>query len=125
MTTAAEVPTLTANMIAAVCHEANRMYCLALGDTSQPEWMQAPEWQRVSSARGVQAVIDDPTITPAGLHAKWSADKVADGWVYGDVKNADAKTHPCLVPYEQLPEAQRRKDALFGGIVRALAFDFA
>jgi len=30
------------------------------------------------------------------------------------------KTHPALVPYEQLPEAVRKKDALFKAVVNAL-----
>lgn len=41
--------------------------------------------------------------------------------VYGEVKDGEAKTHPCLVPYEQLPPAQRLKDDLFAAIVRTLA----
>jgi hypothetical protein len=38
------------------------------------------------------------------------------------VKNADATppTHPCLVPYAQLPAEQQRKDALFQAVVAAL-----
>lgn len=108
--------------IAAVCHAANRMYCLTLGDTSQAEWMQAEPWQKQSARMGVHAVMTNPSITPAQLHESWAALKVAEGWVYGEVKDAEAKTHPCLMPYEQLPEVQRRKDALFGAIVRALAF---
>jgi hypothetical protein len=41
--------------------------------------------------------------------------------VYGEVKDAVAKTHPCMVPYDDLPEFQRKKDALFLAIVRVLA----
>lgn len=120
MTTVLKVATV--EEIAAVCHEANRMYCLVNDDASQLEWMQAPAWQRESAIKGVQAVLDNPSITPAQLHEAWTATKIADGWTYGEVKDADAKTHPCLMPYVQLPETQRRKDALFGAIVRALAF---
>ena len=32
-----------------------------------------------------------------------------------------AKTHPCMVPFDQLPEWQQKKDKLFLAIVRALA----
>ena len=41
------------NEIARVCHEANRAYCINLGDTSQSSWDEAPEWQRISANTGV------------------------------------------------------------------------
>jgi hypothetical protein len=47
-------------------------------------------------------------------------DKKKDGWVYGEVKDAEAKTHPCIVPFEELPEFQKKKDALFCAIVDSL-----
>ena len=31
----------------------NRAYCLALGDTSQPAWDEAPDWQQSSARSGV------------------------------------------------------------------------
>ena len=40
--------------IASICHEANRAYCLSIGDESQPEWATAPDWQRVSAINGVR-----------------------------------------------------------------------
>jgi hypothetical protein len=43
-----------------------------------------------------------------------------NGWTYGQVKGAHAKTHPCCVPYEELPVEQRRKDALFKAIVASV-----
>lgn len=105
---------------AMIAHEANRAYCLTIGDSSQPDWKSAPNWQRDSAVAGAQAINDNPATTPEQSHEGWSAQKVADGWVYGEVKDAAAKTHPCLVPYDQLPEAQKVKDALFGSVVRAV-----
>lgn len=51
-------------------------------------------------------------------HDNWMAEKVADGWVYGEVKDPAAKTHPCIVPFDQLPPEQQFKDRLFATIVR-------
>lgn len=107
-------------LIASVCHEANRAYCLALGDTSQLPWTDAPEWQRVSAINGVQFHLDNPGSSPSASHENWLREKQATGWTYGPVKDVDAKTHPCYMPYDELPEAQRRKDALFIAIVTAL-----
>jgi len=43
-----------------------------------------------------------------------------DGWVYGEVKDPERKTHPCMVPYDDLPIEQRAKDTLFGATVRGV-----
>jgi hypothetical protein len=48
-------------------------------------------------------------------------EKLDAGWVYGEVKDAEKKTHPCLVPFSELPPFQQQKDSLFCGIVDALA----
>lgn len=107
--------------IAAICHEANRMLCLTQGDTSQPGWMAAPGWQRDSVCNGVRFHLDNPDADPAASHENWMAEKLADGWRYGKTKDMQAKTHPCLVPFANLPPEQRAKDHLFKGIVHALA----
>lgn len=111
---------LTAEAIARVCHEANRAYCRELRDESQPSWDDAPAWQKESAIAGVGRCLDDAAITSEQLHEAWSRDKLEAGWVFGMVKDPLAKTHPCLVPYGELPAEQRAKDALFGAICRAL-----
>lgn len=102
---------------ARLAHEANRLYCLWLGDASQMPWDAAPAWQRDSALNGVQALFDGAG--PEELHESWMQQKVAEGWVYGNVKDPDKKTHPCLVPYADLPAGQRAKDTLFHDVVSA------
>lgn len=106
--------------IARVAHEVNRAYCTALGDESQPSWETAPAWQRESALAGVSAIIEGRVARPEDSHESWSAQKIADGWVFGPVKDAEAKTHPCLVEYSELPAEQRTKDFLFLAVVKAL-----
>lgn len=105
---------------AMIAHEANRAYCLTIGDSSHVDWRSTPENIRASVISGAQAIADDPSITPEQSHEKWSAYKTAEGWVYGPVKDLAAKTHPCLVPYAELAPEQRAKDALFGAVVRVV-----
>lgn len=105
---------------AMAAHEVNRLYCLSLGDHSQPPWRDAPEWQRESAIAGARAIKDNPALTPKESHEAWSALKLATGWTYGITKDTEAKTHPCLVPYEQLPPEQQTKDTLFGAVVRGV-----
>jgi hypothetical protein len=103
--------------IARLAHEVNRAYCTALGDASQPAWEDAPQWQRDSAINGVKFHLANPGTTPEGSHASWLAEKEAAGWIYGEVKDAEKKTHPCMLPYAELPQAQRVKDYLFGAVV--------
>ena len=107
-------------LVAAAAHMANRAYCLGIGDTSQPLWVDAPQWQKDSAILGVQAVLDNPAQTPELSHQGWLAQKIADGWVYGEVKSPEDKTHPCMVPYAELPPAQRAKDDVFLATVRTM-----
>ena len=99
--------------IAKKCHEINRAYCAALGDTSQLPWDQAPEWQRQSAINGVQFHIEHPDAGPDASHNSWLEEKRSAGWKFGPVKDADKKEHPCFVPYGKLPAEQKAKDYLF------------
>lgn len=106
--------------IARICHEANRAYCVALGDLSQPSWDEAPDWQRDSAIKGVKLHLADPTTTPEQSHDNWCRQKFEEGWAYGPAKDPATRQHPCLKPYELLPEEQRRKDSLFKSVIDAL-----
>jgi hypothetical protein len=107
-------------MIAEVCHEVNRAYCQALGDNSQLPWADAPQWQRSSAVLGVEMHTDNPDAGPQASHDSWMAQKVADGWVWGVLKDPDAKTHPCLVPFDCLDTDQQAKDYIFRAVVHAM-----
>lgn len=106
--------------IAEVCHEINRAYCLALGDTSQVAWKDAPEWQKQSAIKGVIFCIDNPDAPPSANHDAWLAEKTATGWKYGPVKDEVKKEHPCYVSYAELPVEQKAKDYIFKAVVAQL-----
>lgn len=113
---------LLVTAIAAACHEQNRAWCLAHGDESQTHWSEAPDWQKESAVAGVESALVDPR--PEVSHERWLEHKQEDGWVYGPVKDVSAKTHPCMVPYGDLPEEQKRKDHLFVSMVTELGTVF-
>lgn len=100
-------------------HEANRNYCISIGDTSQPSWDDAPDWQKTSARNGVEGALNGAT--PEQSHESWLKEKEATGWKYGPVKDPEKKEHPCFVPYAELPAEQRAKDDIYLDAVKQAA----
>lgn len=112
--------TLIQYHIAQACHEANKVWCEANGDFSQKHFEEAEGWQQDSAIDGVKFRLANPDAKEDAQHNAWMESKIKDGWVYGEVKDSEKKTHPCLVPFEELPLFQQKKDKLFSAIVDAL-----
>ena len=100
-------------------HEMNKRYCELHGDMSHVSWDAEEAWKRSSSYDGVLFLAENPESTPEQQHEQWCGHKQEHGWVFGDVKDAELKTHPCLVPYKDLPTFQQAKDTIFQAVVRA------
>jgi hypothetical protein len=105
--------------IARVIHAANAVLQDLQRDPapSQP-WDSESEEVRQNVILGVQNARLG--MTPEQHHQAWVDDKISHGWRYGAEKDSERKTHPCLLPYDQLPEYQRAKNVMFINIVRAL-----
>jgi serine phosphatase RsbU (regulator of sigma subunit) len=43
-------------------------------------------------------------------HMRWSWEKRLNGWTHGSIKDDIRKTHPSLVPYDDLSETEKEKD---------------
>ncbi|MBQ7309692.1 MAG: Ryanodine receptor Ryr [Clostridia bacterium] len=43
-------------------------------------------------------------------HEVWSKGRIEEGWTYGEERNTERKTTPCLVPYSDLPESEKEYD---------------
>jgi len=56
---------------------------------------------------------DQRSKSPEELHGSWMQAYFAMGWVYGEKYDREAKTHPDLVPYADLGQLERDKDAIF------------
>ena len=44
------------------------------------------------------------------VHEVWARNRMDEGWTYGPVRDDAHKKHPCLVPYEDLPESGKDYD---------------
>ena len=49
-------------------------------------------------------------IIAKNVHEVWALGRVKEGWKYGETRNDELKTHPGLVPYEELPDSEREYD---------------
>lgn len=110
------------DVVAQVCHEANRVIQMYQADPAIPVsqgWYDLDQQSRESLIDGIRLVRRGATQEES--HTNWVKFKLDRGWKYGPVKDEAKLEHPLLVPYEQLPESQKLKDELFVGIVRALS----
>jgi len=46
----------------------------------------------------------------SNVHDIWAEGRIAEGWVFGELRDDNLKTHPCLVPYNELPENEKEYD---------------
>lgn len=44
------------------------------------------------------------------VHEVWARTRISQGWKYGKERNDELKTHPCLIPYEELSEDEKEFD---------------
>ena len=56
---------------------------------------------------------DQRSGSPEELHGSWVQAYFEMGWTYGPEYSREQKTHPDLVPYAQLGQLERDKDAVF------------
>ncbi len=106
--------------IARVMHEAVRAFQASLGQPAVAHWNKAPKWMHTASRDAVMFRVNNPDAPASAQHDQWMDSKVKDGWKFGPEKDARKKTHPLLVPYNDLPYEERQKDALVGAIITSL-----
>ena len=104
--------------IAVVMHEANRAMQLVAGQQVDPEWKDAG-WRQEATIASIRDMLAGNTDFKA-QHDRWRAERLADGWKYGPVKDPAQKTNPLLVEFEDLPALDRLKDPLRLAILTVL-----
>ena len=72
--------------------------------------MLVPEPFASADDNGFAFTADEVEDLAQSEHRHWCADLERDGWRLGEVKDAERKRHPLLVPWHELPESEREKD---------------
>jgi len=63
--------------------------------------------------RGVQLPVELDELVEMiakNVHEVWAQNRLNEGWVYGNERSDTLRTHPCLIPYDELPEIEKEYD---------------
>lgn len=44
------------------------------------------------------------------VHEVWAQNRMEQGWTYGVERSDSLKQHPCLIPYDDLPDEEKAYD---------------
>lgn len=69
-----------------------------------------PRPEKLSSIRLPDELEPLVELMAKNVHEVWAAGRMAEGWTWGPERDDEQKRHPCLVPYEELPESERDYD---------------
>jgi hypothetical protein len=72
--------------------------------------MYKPQPIDTSSVTLTDDILELCELIAKNTHEVWSAGRIKDGWSYGPTRDDEKKTHPCLVPYEELSEEEKEYD---------------
>jgi len=100
---------------AAWIYEAARLECIASNRPIIPEmWLDRDEPFRAQFHKTVERVCADGyETTPEAEHDSWHQAYKDMGWCYGPERSTTAKTHPDMVPFDQLSLLEQEKDQVF------------
>ena len=55
-------------------------------------------------------ILELTELLAKNAHENWAVLRLGEGWKYGPKRDDGRKEHPCLVPYEELPESEKEYD---------------
>ena len=69
-----------------------------------------PEPMDLSSVDLPESLIQLSERIAENVHEVWAKARMDEGWTYGEKRDDIHKKHPCLVPYDELPEEEKEYD---------------
>jgi len=108
-------------IIAAVAYAANRQFSQIVGGKPvNPPWEEYPEDLKQNLITAVKKTVNEKIVSAKLNHLQWVKDRMDMGYEKGENINWKKKTHPDLVPFEELPLSSQLKNVLFLAIVNSL-----
>lgn len=101
-------------------YESARLQAIAVAAPVIPEpWPERDQAFRDQFVAYVQNLCQaDEFPSPEEAHNSWWRAYEDMGWVYGPVRDTEAKTHPDMVPFSKLEQREQDKDAVFLALVQ-------
>lgn len=72
--------------------------------------MYKPQPIDTSAVKLDRDILELCELISKNTHEVWSAGRIKDGWTYGPTRDDEKRTHPCLIPYEELSEEEKEYD---------------
>ena len=96
-------------------YEATRLVAIAANAPAIPKpWSQRESEFRAQFLDVIEHQTGDRrSASPAQLHQAWVQAYREMGWVHGETRDPVKRTHPDMVPYQELGQLEQDKDAVF------------
>lgn len=109
---------------AQLVYEANSVLRSLFREPARSSWANTSEDVKDRVRSGVRTFMGSGFMaTPAEMHEQWLLHMKNTGWIYGEVEDAELKTHPNIRPYAELPIEQHTKDLMFTVLVETIWLD--
>lgn len=72
--------------------------------------MYKPQPVDASKIKLPDSIMELVELLAENAHDIWAERRIKEGWTYGTERDDTNKKHPCLVPYEDLPESEKEYD---------------
>lgn len=68
---------------------------------------QPIDTSEIEIPRELESLVE---VMAKNVHEVWAKERISQGWTYGKKRDDTKKQHPCLIPYEELSEEEKRYD---------------
>ena len=101
--------------IAKFIYEATRIEAGWSNRSIVPEiWKQRDDKFKKQFVNIIEMYLEkDKLLTPEKAHDSWVVAYEKMGWKYGEKRDVDKKTHPDMLPFNELPKDEKDKDSIF------------
>jgi len=106
-------------VVAKVMHGTVSTLFDAIGASPPTQWCDLSETEQQGYIKGASVYLSHPNLTGHALHEEWRAHLSNLGWRHAAEYDINRKTHPNLLPWEQLGEVTRLQAILCANIVNS------